>query len=185
MESWETTWALNISSSWAGYWSRNDLKHGEDLERIFNFDFCFIYFQQSFSFCRNVRISLKYIFYTMKYQIMSFFFNLGADIHIEISVSEISIRSQMIFVAEKVIIACIIYFCLFSNLNIDLQQGGQDFFPKRNIYNSQTRGGVKLEFVRNLFNSIRKFTIRLIRKGKKSSKNSIIFNSKFVRFERK
>ena len=47
------------------------------------------------------------------------------------------------------------------------------------------RGGVKLEFVRNSFDSIRKFTIRLIRKGKKSSKNSIIFNSKFVRFERK
>ena len=39
------------------------------------------------------------------------------------------------------------------------------------------RGGVKLEFVRNLFDSIRK--------GKKNSKNSIIFNSKFVRFERK
>ena len=47
------------------------------------------------------------------------------------------------------------------------------------------RGGVKLEFVRNSFDSIRKFTIRLIRKGKKSSKNSINFNSKFVRFERK
>ena len=50
---------------------------------------------------------------------------------------------------------------------------------------SQVRGGVKLGFVRNSVNSIRKFTIRLIRKGKKSSKNSINFNSKFVRFERK
>ena len=47
------------------------------------------------------------------------------------------------------------------------------------------RGGVKLGFVRNSFDSIRKFTIRLIRNGKKSSKNSINFNSKFVRFERK
>ena len=46
-----------------------------------------------------------------------------------------------------------------------------------------TRGGVKLGFVRNSVNSIRKFTIRLIRKGQKSSKNSINFNSKFVRFE--
>ena len=35
------------------------------------------------------------------------------------------------------------------------------------------------------FNSIRKFTIRLIRKGKKSSKNSIVFNSKFVRLDSK
>ena len=32
------------------------------------------------------------------------------------------------------------------------------------------RGGVKLEFVRNSFDSIRKLTNRLIRKGKKSSK---------------
>ena len=48
-----------------------------------------------------------------------------------------------------------------------------------------SRGGVKFEFVRNLFDSIRKLMIQLIRKGKKSSKNSIIFNLKFVRFERK
>ena len=46
----------------------------------------------------------------------------------------------------------------------------------------QGRGGVKLEFFRNLFDSIRKLMIRI---GKKSSKNSINFNLKFVRFERK
>ena len=45
------------------------------------------------------------------------------------------------------------------------------------------RGGVKLEFVRNSFDSIRKFAIRLIRKGKKYSKNSMKINSKFVRFD--
>ena len=37
------------------------------------------------------------------------------------------------------------------------------FFRKPN----QSSGGVKLEFVRNSFNSIRKLVIRLIRKGKK------------------
>ena len=47
----------------------------------------------------------------------------------------------------------------------------------------QTRGGVKLEFVRNSFDSIRKFAIRLIRKGKKYSKNSMKINSKFVQFD--
>ena len=47
----------------------------------------------------------------------------------------------------------------------------------------QNRGGVKLEFVRNSFDSIRKFAIRLIRKGKKYSKNSMKINSKFVRFD--
>ena len=45
------------------------------------------------------------------------------------------------------------------------------------------RGGVKLEFVRNSFDSIRKSAIRLIRKGKKYSKNSMKFNLKFVRFD--
>ena len=43
----------------------------------------------------------------------------------------------------------------------------------------QGRGGVKLEFFRNLFDSIQKLTIRSIRRGK-SSKNSINFNLKFV-----
>ena len=47
----------------------------------------------------------------------------------------------------------------------------------------QSRGGVKLEFVQNSFDSIRKFAIRLIRKGKKYSKNSMKINSKFVRFD--
>ena len=45
------------------------------------------------------------------------------------------------------------------------------------------RGGVKLEFVQNSFDSIRKIAIRLIRKGKKYSKNSMKINSKFVRFD--
>ena len=45
------------------------------------------------------------------------------------------------------------------------------------------RGGVKLEFVRNLLDLIRKFAIRLIRKGKKYSKNSMKINLKFVRFD--
>ena len=40
-----------------------------------------------------------------------------------------------------------------------------------------------MEFVRNLFDSIRKFAIRLIREGKKYSKNSMKINSKFVRFD--
>ena len=38
-------------------------------------------------------------------------------------------------------------------------------------------------FVRNSFDSIRKFMIRLIRKVKNNSKNSIKINSKFVRFD--
>ena len=38
------------------------------------------------------------------------------------------------------------------------------------------RGGVKLEFVRNSFDSIRKFAVRLIRKGKKYSKNLMKIN---------
>ena len=46
-----------------------------------------------------------------------------------------------------------------------------------------SRGGVKLEFVRNSFNSIRKFAIRLIRKGKKYLINSMKINSKFIRFD--
>ena len=37
--------------------------------------------------------------------------------------------------------------------------------------------------VRNSFDSIRKFMIRLIRKVKNNSKNSIKINSKFVRFD--
>ena len=56
---------------------------------------------------------------------------------------------------------------------------------KSGSFTDLLRGGVKLEFVRNSFDSIQKLTIRLIRKGKKSSKNSIFFNSKFVRFKRK
>ena len=44
-------------------------------------------------------------------------------------------------------------------------------------------GGVKLEFVRNSFDLIRKFAIQLIRKGKKYSKNSMKINSKFVQFD--
>ena len=40
-----------------------------------------------------------------------------------------------------------------------------------------------MEFVRNSFDTIRKFAIRLIRKGKKYSKNSMKINSKFVRFD--
>ena len=47
----------------------------------------------------------------------------------------------------------------------------------------KVRGGVKLEFVRNSFYSIRRFAIRLIRKDKKYSKNSMKINSKFVRFD--
>ena len=50
----------------------------------------------------------------------------------------------------------------------------------------QLKAGVKfpeIRFVRNSFNSIRKFTIRLIRKVKKYSKNSIKINSKFIRFD--
>ena len=38
-------------------------------------------------------------------------------------------------------------------------------------------------FVRNSFDSIRKSMIRLIRKVKNNSKNSIKINSKFVRFD--
>ena len=38
-------------------------------------------------------------------------------------------------------------------------------------------------FVRNSFDSIRKFMIRLIRKVKNNSTNSIKINSKFVRFD--
>ena len=45
------------------------------------------------------------------------------------------------------------------------------------------RGGVKFESVRNLFDSIRKFAIRLIRKGKQFSKKSMKINSKLVRFD--
>ena len=47
----------------------------------------------------------------------------------------------------------------------------------------KVRGGVKLEFVRNSFDSIRRFAIRLIRKDKKYSKNSMKICSKFVRFD--
>ena len=49
-------------------------------------------------------------------------------------------------------------------------------------YNLATsaRGGVNLEFDQNSLYSIRKFAIRLIRKGKKYSKNSMKINSKFV-----
>ena len=44
-----------------------------------------------------------------------------------------------------------------------------EHFPKTyTLYqNVHFRGGVKLEFVRNLFDSIRKFAIRLIRKRQK------------------
>ena len=45
------------------------------------------------------------------------------------------------------------------------------------------REGVKLEFVRNSFYTIQKFAIRLIRKGKKYSKNLMKINSKFVQFD--
>ena len=45
------------------------------------------------------------------------------------------------------------------------------------------RGGVKLEFVQNSFDLTWKFAIRLIRKGKKYSKNSMKINSKFVLFD--
>ena len=47
----------------------------------------------------------------------------------------------------------------------------------------KARGGVKLEFIQNSFDSIPKFAIQLIRKGKKYSKNSMKINSKFVRFD--
>ena len=40
-----------------------------------------------------------------------------------------------------------------------------------------------MEFVRNSFDSIRKFAIRLIQKGKTYSKNSMKIDSKFVRFD--
>ena len=43
-------------------------------------------------------------------------------------------------------------------------------------------GGVKLEFIQNSFDSIRRFEIRLIRKAK-NSKNLIKINSKFVQFD--
>ena len=45
------------------------------------------------------------------------------------------------------------------------------------------RGGVKLEFIRNSFDPIQKFGIRLFQKVKNNSKNSIKINSKFVRFD--
>ena len=47
----------------------------------------------------------------------------------------------------------------------------------------EARGGVKLEFVRNSFDSIWKFAIWLIQKGKKYLKNSMKINSKFFRFD--
>ena len=47
----------------------------------------------------------------------------------------------------------------------------------------ECRGGVKLEFAQNLFDSIQKFAIRLFRKGKEYSKNLMKINSKFVRFD--
>ena len=51
----------------------------------------------------------------------------------------------------------------------------------------QLRLGLELNWNSFEIRSIRfeKFTIRLIQKGKKSSKNLKIFNSKFVRFEGK
>ena len=47
----------------------------------------------------------------------------------------------------------------------------------------QRSGGVKMEFIRNSFDSIQKFAIRLIQKGKKYSKNSMKINSKFIWFD--
>ena len=47
----------------------------------------------------------------------------------------------------------------------------------------QYKGGVKLEFMRNLFDSIKKFVIWLIWKVKKYLKNSIKINLKFVRLD--
>ena len=45
-----------------------------------------------------------------------------------------------------------------------------------------TRNGVKLEYLFEIY-SIQKFAIRLIRKVKNNSKNSIKINSKFVRLD--
>ena len=54
-----------------------------------------------------------------------------------------------------------------SSWNIRNFQSASFFSLEDNNWNSvvQFRGGVKLEFVRNSFDSIRKFAIRLIRKG--------------------
>ena len=56
------------------------------------------------------------------------------------------------------------------------------FRPKFFLYlaNIHSRGGVKLEFILNSFDSIRKFAIRLFPNGKKCLKNSMKINSKFV-----
>ena len=48
-----------------------------------------------------------------------------------------------------------------------------------------SRASRGLEFVWNLLDSIPKFAIRLIRQGKKYSKNSMKITSKFVRFDTK
>ena len=53
------------------------------------------------------------------------------------------------------------------------------------LWKSQLKLGVESNWNSFEIRLIRKFAIRLIRKAKKNSKNSIIFNSKFVRFERK
>ena len=56
-------------------------------------------------------------------------------------------------------------------------------FTNENSLFTDLRGEVKLEFVRNSFDLIRKFAIQLIRKGKEYSKNSMKINSKFVLFD--
>ena len=61
------------------------------------------------------------------------------------------------------------------------------FRPKFFLYlaNIHSRGGVKLEFILNSFDSIRKFAIRLFPNGKKCLKNSMnsIQNSQFFQIQ--
>ena len=61
--------------------------------------------------------------------------------------------------------------------------GASNSKASRNFSPPHYRGWVKLEFVRNLFDSIWKFVIRLLRKGKKYSTNSMKISSKFIRFD--
>ena len=54
---------------------------------------------------------------------------------------------------------------------------------KNLLWKSQLKLGVESNWNSFEIRSIRKFAIRLIRKGKKYSKNSMKINSKFVRFD--
>ena len=75
----------------------------------------------------------------------------------------------------------------FKICSIDLGHPVQEQFWDFCLSEIQTsaRGGVKLEFVRNSFHLIQKLAIQLIWRGKKISKNSINFNSKFFDLKEK